>query len=97
MRIKRRKDIELPKLAKSHTERDDPNRAKLLIDTEDPKCPMSRIESAELRHASPNSENEEPTRAKLLSDSEEPRWPKPITDTAAPRRAKLRNDTDDPR
>jgi hypothetical protein len=49
-----------------------PRREKLLKDSVDPICTVSKIEKEEPRRETPNMENDDARRPKLLNDSDDP-------------------------
>jgi hypothetical protein len=63
---------ELPNRVSPYTDRDEPMRLKLLMDSELPHVTKSRTDSVLPNLTIPKTDNAEPRREKLLSDSEDP-------------------------
>jgi len=72
-RMKLRKEIELPRMAKSIIEMVDPNREKLRKAIDEPKCMLSNKDKEEPNRAAPHTESDEPKRANPLRAIEAPR------------------------
>jgi hypothetical protein len=85
-----------PKRDKPTIEIEDPRRAKLRRDMDEPMLILSSTDTADPKRAKPTSDSEEPTRAKHLNDSDDPRCKKSNTDIADPRRVILRRESELP-
>jgi hypothetical protein len=62
-----------PNLAIPKSDTDEPNRAKLLMESEAPISPKSNTDTDDPMRAIPNSENDDPRREKLRRETDAPR------------------------
>jgi hypothetical protein len=67
-----RKDIEEPMLVKSRTATADPSRAKLRIESDEPRCVKSNNDIDDPNVQDPNTEKAEPFRMQLRIDIDDP-------------------------